>query len=221
VDVFYHFAWAGGFTSAIRDYKLQMKNAGAAGDAVMTAHAIGARKFVYANTYNKYEILNFLSSETFEPRYTCIYATGKTAASLICRTLAYNLGMEYSAGLVPMPYGERNYSKQLVNVVIHHLTEGNPPKLVEGNNLYDLVYIDDIADAFVMIGNCGRHMKEYYVGHRKLKTFREWMTEMRDCLAPDVELKFGEYKYDLEYTNLDGYVDTILRALVIVSEEVY
>ena len=35
------------------------------------------------------------------------------------------------------------------------------------------------------------------------------------------QLKFGEYKYDLEYTNLDGYVDTILRALVIVSEEVY
>ena len=88
VDVFYHFAWAGGFTTAIRDYKLQMSNAGYAGDAVVAAKEIGVKKFVYANTYNQYEIINFLQSETFEPRYTCLYSAGKTAASLICRTLA-------------------------------------------------------------------------------------------------------------------------------------
>ena len=34
-------------------------------------------------------------------------------------------------------------------------------------------------------------------------------------------LKFGEYKYDLEYTNADGFVDTILKGTVTVSEEVY
>lgn len=33
--------------------------------------------------------------------------------------------------------------------------------------------------------------------------------------------KFGTYKYDLEYTNLDGFVDTILRSEFIISEEVY
>lgn len=205
IDVFYHFAWAGGFTTAIRDYKLQMTNAGYAGDAVVVAHEIGATKFVYANTYNQYEISNFLTSETFEPRYTCIYATGKTAASLICRTLAYNLGIQYSGALVPMPYGENNYSKQLVNVVITSLLEGTAPKLVEGNNLYDLVYIDDIADAFIAIGEKGKHMEEYYVGHRDLKTFKEWMIMIRDCIAPDVELKFGEYhdNQKIDYSKID------------------
>lgn len=33
--------------------------------------------------------------------------------------------------------------------------------------------------------------------------------------------KFGTYKYDLEYTNLEGFVDTILRSELIISEEVY
>lgn len=205
IDVFYHFAWAGGFTTAIKDYKLQMSNAGYAGDAVAAAYAMGVKKFVYANTYNQFEITNFLTSETFEPRYTCIYATGKTAASLICRTLAFNLGIEYSAGLVPMPYGENNYSKQLVNVVISSLNAGLAPKLVEGNNLYDLVYIDDIAGAFAAIGERGHNMKEYYVGHRELKTFKDWMTQMRDCIAPGIELKFGEYKdnQQIDYSKID------------------
>lgn len=205
IDVFYHLAWAGGFTTAIRDYKLQMNNAGYAGDALNAAYRMGAKKFVYANTYNQYEIINFLTSDMFEPRYTCIYSTGKTAAGLICRTLAYNLGIEYSGALIPMPYGENNYSEQLVNVVINSLNNGVSPKLVEGNNLYDLVYIQDIADALIAIGEKGKNQKEYYVGHRKLKTFKEWMLEIRDILAPNIKLKFGEYKdnQQIDYDTVD------------------
>lgn len=205
IDIFYHFAWAGGFTTAIKDYKLQMENAAYAGDAIIAAKEIGCKKFVYAGTYNQFEIQNFLASKTFEPRYTCIYSTGKTAAGLICRTLAFNIGIEYSAGLIPMPYGENNYSKQLVNVVISSLLNGVPPKLVEGNNTYDLVYISDIVDAFIAIGSKGIDQKEYYIGHRTLKTFREWMIEIRDILAPEVQLRFGDYKdkQNIDYSMIE------------------
>ncbi len=205
IDVFYHLAWAGGFTTAIRNYKLQMMNAAYAGDALTAAAKMNAKRFVYANTYNQYEIISFLESEMFEPRYTCIYSAGKTAASLICRTLAHNMGIEYSAGLIPMPYGENNYSKQLVNVVINSLNHGKAPRLVEGNNLYDLVYVQDIADALIAIGEKGKDKKEYYVGHRRLKTFREWMVEIRDEIAPEVELRFGEYKdnQQIDYSKVD------------------
>ena len=211
IDVFYHLAWAGGFTHAIRDYRLQLNNAAYAGDALMAAHETGTKKFVYANTYNQYEIINFLESETFEPRYTCIYSAAKTAAGLICRTLAYNLGMEYSGALIPMPYGENNYSKQLVNVVIHSLLNGESPKLVEGNQLYDLVYVQDVADALAVIGEKGKDKKEYYVGHRKLKTFKEWMLEIRDIISPDVDLRFGEYKdnQQIDYSKVD--LDALYR----------
>lgn len=213
IDVFYHFAWAGGFTTSISNYKLQMENAAYAGDAITAAKAIGCKKFIYAGTYNQFEIQNFLASSNFEPRYTCIYSTGKTAASLICRTLAFNIGIEYNAGLIPMPYGENNYSKQLVNVVISSLINGVSPKLVEGNNTYDLVYIGDIVNAFIAIGTQGRNQREYYIGHRTLKTFREWMIEIRDVLAPEIPLKFGEYidtqNIDYSMIELDAlYEDT-------------
>ena len=205
IDVFYHFAWAGGFTTAIKDYKIQMSNAAYAGDALVAAKNIGCKKFVYAGTYNQFEIQNFLATPGFEPRYTCIYSTGKTAAGLICRTLAYNLGIEYSAGLIPMPYGENNYSKQLVNVVVDNLNKGVPPKLVEGNNTYDLIYIGDLVDALIAIGEKGKNQHEYYVGHRKLKTFKELMINIRDVIAPEVELKFGEYKDNqcIDYSKID------------------
>ena len=55
---------------------------------------------------------------------------------------------------------------------------------------------------------------------------------IREIEAPDMKLyfypedtkgqKFGkDYKYDLEFTNEDGYVDTILRSTMIIAEEVF
>ena len=33
--------------------------------------------------------------------------------------------------------------------------------------------------------------------------------------------KFGTYKYDLEFTDIDGFVDTILKGDFVIAEEVY
>lgn len=205
IDVFYHFAWEGGFTTALRNYHLQMKNAAFAGDALILAKSLNCKKFVYAGTYNQAEIKTFLMTENFEPRYTCLYSTAKTAADLICRTLAHNLGIQYCTALIPMPYGEGNYSKQLANIVIDCFNKGISPKLVEGNNMYDFVYIEDIAKAFVAIGQKGRDKKEYYIGHRQLKTFKNWIIDIRNILAPDINLKFGEFKdnQNIDYSLID------------------
>lgn len=182
-----------------------MSNASYAGDALVAAKTIGCRKFVYAGTYNQFEIQNLLSAQGFGPRYTCIYGAAKTAAGLICRSLAYNLGIEYSAGLICMTYGENNYAKNLVNVVINCLNKGMPPKLVQGNNTYDLIYIGDLVDALIAIGEKGKDQCEYYVGHRHLKTFRKLMEDIRDVIAPDVKLKFGEYEDNqcIDYSKID------------------
>ena len=56
-------------------------------------------------------------------------------------------------------------------------------------------------------------MRSYYIGHRKLRTFREIVTEIRDVINPDAELRFGEYEdslnMDYSYTDLDAlYNDT-------------
>ena len=204
-DVFYHLAWAGGFTTAIRDYHLQMKNAACAGDALTAAYRMNAGRFVYAGTYNQFEISRFLDTQGFEPRYTCIYSAGKTAGGLICRTLAYNLGIPYVGGLAAMPYGEGNRSMQLVNVVITSLLKGESPRLVEGNNPYDLVYIGDLARAFQALGMKGRNGHEYYIGHRTIPTFRQWMIRIRDILSPDTPLLFGAYedRQQIDFDRID------------------
>lgn len=193
-DVFYHCAFAGGFGGeALRNFDLQLKNAIMAGEAVKLALKLNTKKFVLTSTVNTVELRSFIGNEDFKPRYTCIYSAGKLAAELIGKTLAYNGGMEFCTALVAMPYGEGNGARTLPNIVMEQLMSGIKPRLIEGENLYDLVYIDDVAGALRAIGEKGHNFRDYYVGHRKLDTFRGWITRIRDVLAPGAELGFGEY----------------------------
>ena len=199
-DVFYHFAWDGVFGTAFKDYQRQLNNAKYACDALMAAAALKCKKFVLAGTYNQYEIATRAIGQYDSPRYTCIYASAKTAADMMCRTLANASGVDYCAGLVCMAYGEGNRSQMLANIVIDQLTRGVRPKLVEAGNPYDMVYIDDIVGAFRAMGERGKNQRTYYVGHRQERTFGELIGAMRDVLAPGMELVFGEYQ---ETTRLD------------------
>lgn len=204
-DCFFHFAWQGVFGDAFKDYTLQLNNAKYACDAIMAAKKLTCAKFVMAGTYNEFEIKNFINKEGFEPRYTCIYSSSKMVSELICKTLAYNNNIKYSAGLICMAYGEGNKSRMLANIVIDQLVRGVCPRLIEGNNYYDMIYIDDIVDAFISIAEQGKNLKSYYVGHRKLNTFQALISDIRNIINPDVELHFGKYKdtADMDYSLID------------------
>ena len=196
IDVFYHFAWQSFVGEALKDYHLQLSNAIYAADAVTEAIKLSCKKFVFAGTANEIEITDFIDLSGTNPRYTCIYSAAKAAAETVSKTLAHNGGITYSAGLIAMAYGENNLANNLPNVVITQLINGESPKLIKGDIPYDLIYIDDIAEAFYAIGEKGVHLKSYYVGHKELKTFRELLTEIGQTVAPNVELRFGEFPDD-------------------------
>ena len=211
IDVFYHMAWQGGFTSALKDYRLQLMNAEAACGALSAAAELGCKKFVYAGTVNELEVNSFLTGERCIPRNTCIYGAAKAAGDVIARTLAYNNRLEYCSALLPMMYGRGNASPQIINIVIKNCYTGVPSKLIEGINRYDVVHINDVVCALCHIGQSGANMREYYIGHRALRTFREIMVEIRDILNPAAELRFGEYEdsLNLDYSLID--LDTLYR----------
>lgn len=212
-DLFYHFAWQGVFGDSFKDYELQLKNTKFACDALNIAIKLNCKKFIFAGTINEFEVKKYLNKDSFEPRFTCIYASCKLLSEMILKTLAFNNNIEYSSGLIAMAYGEGNRSAMLPNIVIKKLLNNEKPKLIEGNNLYDMIYIDDIVRAFDAIGFKGKNMKSYYVGHRKLKIFREWLIELGSIINKNIVLEFGEYKdtLDMDYNLIDTealYQDT-------------
>lgn len=205
IDVFFHFAWNGVNTTVFKDGVLQLENAIFSVKALDAAIKMNCKKFVFAGTYNEYETITVAKLDDYPARYTNLYGAVKLASDIMLRAKAELENIEYCSGLIPMVYGEGLSSPNLINVVLTNFMSGQPSKLIDGDNLYDLVYVDDVAKAFVSIGEKGKHMSRYYVGHRKISTFKDNMLQMRNILSPQSVLLFGEYceTQMLDYSLID------------------
>lgn len=205
IDVFYHLAWNGANSAAFRNAELQLSNSIYSVKALDAAIALKCKKFVFAGSYYEYESQKLFSMDEFQPRYSNIYGASKFVTDLVLCKKSKLEGILYSSALLPAVYGEGLSSPTMVKVLLSNFAEGKPSKLVAGDNPYDLIYVGDVARAFFYIGERGKDMARYYVGHRMIDTFKENITRIRDLLSPNSELLFGEYHetQNLDYSLID------------------
>lgn len=201
IDGVFHYAWQGlcGNDAKLVDY--QLVNISASCSLCEECIKLGIKKFIFASTMNTIDVRNFMNKETTaKPRGAFIHSGAKLLTELYLKTICSNSNIEINVSYIAMAYGPKNYSKMVPNIVISQLLNNESPKLVSGNSKYDLIYIDDIVDAFLTIYQKGINMKSYYIGHRSIKSFKEIFNNIRQIINPQITLQFGVYKDD---TNID------------------
>jgi nucleoside-diphosphate-sugar epimerase len=194
VDVFYHFAWNGLYGEYFKDYSMQIDNIKHSCDALMEAIKAKCKKFVFASTINVLETRAYMSLDRFEPRYTNIYAMAKLSSEMMLKTLAYQNKIDFNCGLISMVFGENNVAKTVQNVVLNNLLSNKESNLVSKKAKFDLIYVEDVANAFIIIGEKGFNQKTYYIGHHTISTFGEIFDEIRAIINPKGVLNYGVYK---------------------------
>ena len=190
-EIFYHLAWDGTYGPKTTDHTVQLRNSQAACDALKQAVEIGCQKFVLAGTVAELEILEHLDKNVCFPRGTCVYATAKLAAEMMCKALASQYGIGFNCGLFANIIGPGDHSRRSTNSILHQFLKGEAPKLVKGEGLNDWLYIKDAVQLIAAMGESGRNMKTYYIGHTELWPLRKIIERARDVVAPDLELTFG------------------------------
>ena len=210
-DVCFQLAWNGTWGAPFRDYGLQLGNAKAACDMVEQAAKLGCRRFILTSTIVQLEAQRYMLSDDGVPRVSCIYGAAKNTAALLCRIQAGQMGIGWNTAVLSSVYGAGDRSSMIENVLIKSFLAGERPKLAAGENFYDCTYVDDIASGLIAIAEKGAINKTYYVGHRQMQTFRQIVCGMRDALAPEMELWFGEYPdgAPIDYSLID--VDALHR----------
>ena len=206
IDIAYHFAWAGLCGAPAQDVKLQVSNIVATSTLIEGLAKLHTKKAVFASTMNTLELRSLIANPTkVAPRGVSIHVSSKMNADIIARTLCHKYGIMFNDGLIAMAYGENNKSKMIPNVIMYSLINNKEINLVEGNNPYDMVYVSDIVNAFIAIGEKGKNAQSYYIGHNDQRTFKDIICAIRDILNKDQKLNFGVYKEDncLDYSLID------------------
>lgn len=195
----YHFAWAGSAGSSRADTSLQLKNAQWSVDCLRAAQKLGCARFIYAGSIMEHETMSAAYTQGNRPGTGYIYGSGKLVAHAMCMSVAASLGIDLVWGSITNAYGVGERSPRLVNSTIQKCLRGESPQFTAGTQNYDFVYIDDVARAFRLIGEKGKPFHEYRIGSGKARPLRQFLLEMKEAIAPELEFKFG----DVPFTGID------------------
>ena len=198
-DAFFAFAWAGSAGSARTDYALQLDNARYTADCVSFAKNIGCSRFIGAGSITETETRLAVLAQNNKPAMPYIYGTGKAAAHEIGKCLSADLGVDFLWATITNAYGPGERSPRLLNTTIRKMLSGEKLEFTAATQRYDFVYIDDVAEAFCLIGEKGHPFCEYTIGSGTAQPLRLFIEEARDALAPGAVLEFGA----LPFTGID------------------
>lgn len=201
IDIFYHLAWEGISSAEYKDMNIQQKNLATSMSCARLAKNVGCRRFVFVGSNQEY--LMSKSKVDGTVARASVYGVCKLCARVLCQIILRDY-MDYISVAFTNVFGVGDYSKRTANFFIRRLLQGQPLDLIQGNNQYDWTYIDDAVKGLIVAGEKGKNGKQYYIGSRHLRTFREILTEVRDILCPEAELHFGRYD-DSTYTDYSQF----------------
>lgn len=187
-DAFFHFAW-GGYGKDTNNIHIQTKNVVAAQLAAAEAGAMECEKFIMACSSHEYQV-----NENKNGVGVCsIYGASKTAAKIYAKVISHNSGMKYNGVIFTNVFGVGDTSSRSANSFIRRLLRGEDLDLINGEHLYDWTYIDDVVSGIISAAERGLDGKDYYVGSKSLRPFRDIVTDVRDILSPSSGLNFGAF----------------------------
>lgn len=177
-DVFYHFAWIGSAGELRCDENVQVKNALWTVDCLKVCQAIDCKKFVCAGTIMEYEVHDVMYSQGSKPGLPYIYGVGKVLAHELCKPIANNLGIDLVWAYITNAYGVGEKSPRFINTTLRKIINHEPLNFTAATQNYDFVYIDDVANAFYLLGLYGKANKGYMIGSGNARPLKEFILEM-------------------------------------------
>lgn len=194
-DTFYHFAWAGSAGSDRGNATLQLQNVQWTIDALNFAKSIGCKRFVSAGSIIEYETMRACYTDGNKPGLGYIYGSAKMSAHTMAMSIAANIGIDLMWAEITNAYGVGEISSRLINTTIRKIINKESPQFTSGTQNYDFVYIDDVARAFYLIGKNGKPFHSYLIGSGNAKPLKEFLLEMKESIAKDVDFIFGDVPF--------------------------
>lgn len=191
IDILYHFSWQGVYGSDLRNEQIQLENVQATLKLIDVCAKMNIPRFIGAGSIHEIEGLIECSSNKWTNNLNLMYKTAKLTAHHMARAEAGNLGIEFLWPIITNTYGEGEKSSRLIVSVIKQLLNNQMPKLTKAEQLYDFVYITDLANAFYQLGDKGIDQENYIIGSGNPKPLKEYLKQCRDIVNKDIELGFG------------------------------
>jgi nucleoside-diphosphate-sugar epimerase len=220
-DMFWHLAWRGTSTKDYNDYNVQSGNVKAVCAAATAAAALNCSCSSISSSYQQYDV-NIAEDIAFNP---VMYGVIKKCAADAFRVISYKNNIPCNNIIFPNTFGPGDKANTAIGFFIKELLANRPLDLISGVHEDDWMLIDDLVDGIVHAAKTPKRYVDYYIGHRKITSFKEKLLMMKSVLNSKSKLNFGTYpeEYYVDYNafDLDAlYNDTGFEAKIDFAESI-
>ena len=155
------------------------------------------RLFVTAGSYFQYSHDDALLSDYRFSVARSLYSSTKSALGEIMRYYSKYENVKTAELIIFTPYGEMDHEEKLIPYIIRQKLSGNKVHLTEGFQRLNLVYVGDIADAFVRaldIKDLQESNFVFNIANKESYSIREIVTVMEELFGSRIEAEWSVIK---------------------------
>lgn len=194
-EVLVHSAWSD-VASQRRDELSQVtNNIDSACNVLVAGIAVGLKKFVGIGSQSEYGLLAGRADERRMPEPASLYGAAKLSVLHITRQLSAQAGTSFAWLRLFATYGPGDNPNWLIPSLINQMLAGVRPRTTEGVQLWDYLYIDDVATGILAVATQPGATGVFNLGSGQPVAVRMIVERIRDRVAPGLELVFGEVPY--------------------------
>lgn len=195
VDTLYHFAWAGVNAQTRNESEIQVQNVMYGLKVMEFADHHNIKRVIVPGSAAEVSCGNGVITGNETPAPSDMYSTAKVATRYICQTYARLHHIDLIWTLVTSIYGPGRNDNNLISYVIQKLLKGEKPSTTGLEQQWDYLYVDDLIEAFILLGEKGIGGKVYPIGSGEHKQMREYVETIRNIINPTLSIGIGEIPY--------------------------
>lgn len=197
--VFFNLAWGGERILSDLNVAAQMINVAQSVSALETAKSLGCARFIHVGTMEEAfteEYLKLDHRKHSQYNRHVIYSVAKMAAKNALRMRAMQLDMEFIYVLHSHVMGPNDDKDSFLQVTLQKLIRGDELIFSTGEQLFDVISLEDCSLGYYLICKSGRPGETYWVGSGNPIQLREYVERMYQLYPSGREMQFGKLQYN-------------------------
>ena len=181
--VFYNLAWSGSESLTDGTFRNQLENVSNSANAVTAAIEVGCQKFVNAGTIEETFADTWFRNSSVEFNSTQLnYSLAKIAARDMCKIVAYLNKIDYVHTRLSVPLDFTLKKGSYIANTLKKISNNMKYQKPTNTQLFDIISVEDVAKAYLLIGHYGKNKADYYIGSSRPATLEQFFNAFDDLL---------------------------------------
>ncbi|PIT74714.1 NAD(P)-dependent oxidoreductase [Limnohabitans sp. JirII-31] len=193
-EAFVHLAW-NGVMGRDRNAIIQWRNITATLELVEMASKVGAKDWIGLGSQAEYGPCQNKIDEKEKTSPTTLYGVSKLAACNLSERLCQELGLRHAWLRLFSSFGPNDNSDWLIPYLIKTLFANGKPRLTNAEQLWDYIYVEDVASAIAAVLKSSAATGVFNLGSGRALSLRAMIEKIRNLINQDLPLGFGEVAY--------------------------